>query len=228
MRNYRTSLLQILNNVLPWTVPLQSQVRGRPSSAEDLYSPRSRQDISKTPTTKNTADREVVDGVVVPHLTQGKRGGKEEQEKKECCISAIMKQVTYTVLRLSSGSSINHGRGCVNAQWLCSAGGLSLWMPGLQPWCSYRVPFPLIPQCFVALKWLSFYVLSVHIRLSPLSFSHSNPLFPCPWNLSLNFQPLSIFRVFLQHISLPPFPRRWLWFLRYSARSASASQHSKH
>lgn len=42
-----------------------------------------------------------------------------------------------------SDRAINHERAGVNAQWLCSAGGLSLWMPGLQPHCSTSVLLPL-------------------------------------------------------------------------------------
>lgn len=46
------------------------------------------------------------------------------------------------------GSTINHGRGGVNAQWLCSAGGLSLWMPGPQPQClNMAVPALSLSRC---------------------------------------------------------------------------------
>lgn len=93
-------------------------------------------------------------------------------------------------------SSINHGRGSVNAQWLCSAGGLSLWMPGLQPLCSTRVlPTFLFLLSLSALpRWNGSPCMpSVHIRLSPLSFSSSNSLFPCPWNFSLNYKPALTF-----------------------------------
>lgn len=47
-----------------------------------------------------------------------------------------------------SDNTINHGRGSVNAQWLCSAGGLSLWMPGLQPLCST----PVLPTFLLLLS----------------------------------------------------------------------------
>lgn len=36
---------------------------------------------------------------------------------------------------------------------------------------------------------------SAHIQLSPLSFSNSNPLFPCPWNFSQNFKSCTDFSI---------------------------------
>lgn len=138
-----------------------------------------------------------------------------------------------------SDSPINHGRGSVNAQWLCSAGGLSLWMPGLQPRCSTSVlcTFPLL--LFLSaptLQELTFLACPLCIHLSPLSFNLPSPHFPftfflqlqlspCPWSFWLNFKSsyhfVSLLFSTVQPLS-PSFPQTAALVLRYSARPASA------
>lgn len=104
-----------------------------------------------------------------------------------------------------SDSLINHGRGGVNAQWLCSAGGLSRWMPGFQPLCSTSVLPPCLPLLLllslatVKLRIGSPYMSSEYISLSPLSFNApiSQSLLLSPPDaapLSL-LSPLSILRI---------------------------------
>lgn len=78
--------------------------------------------------------------------TEKKGGGGYEEEGEEggllhLCHLEVghVHSATFVI----NDSPINHERASVNAQWLCSAGGLSLWMPGLQPQCP--TPFSLLP-----------------------------------------------------------------------------------
>lgn len=67
-----------------------------------------------------------------------------------CCLEVGHLQSLAFVL---CDNPINHGMSSVNAQWLCSAGGLSHWIPGLLPLCSANNPFFFSPFLFV--PWYS-------------------------------------------------------------------------
>lgn len=84
----------------------------------------------------------------------------------------------HTATFVISDRPINHGRGSVNAQWLYSAGGLSLWMPGLQPPCSPYFPPTLVPLCCDALKWLSLHALCAHPTLTSFFLPTPIPSLP--------------------------------------------------
>lgn len=88
----------------------------------------------------------------------GLHSEKKEQAKGECCLEVGHVHSAF----VKSDSSINHVRGSVDAQWLRSAGGISLWMPEHQPRWSTRVPSLLVPQCFAALRRLSLQAVLAH------------------------------------------------------------------
>lgn len=100
---------------------------------------------------------------------------------------------------ICSGSPINHVRGSGNTQWRHSAGGLSLWMPGLQPQCT----------------------------LTSSSFSNFILLFSCPWNLSFFLSVCSLQLFPMPNCSCRTtytlfFSTRW-WSLKYSKRPTSTN-----
>lgn len=68
--------------------------------------------------------------------------GKGEAEVMLCFFHLEIGHI-HSAAFVTSDSPINHVRGSVNARCLCSAGGSSLWMPGLQPRCSTPVLPPL-------------------------------------------------------------------------------------
>lgn len=75
-----------------------------------------------------------------------RRGGVGEA--KMLCIFYLEVGHVRSATFVISVSTINHVRGGVNAQWLSSAGGLSLWMPGPQPQCPNTVIPPLSFFCY--------------------------------------------------------------------------------
>lgn len=54
------------------------------------------------------------------------RGRGEEEAAGNVVFLLSSSRSTFVI----GGSTINHVGGGVSAQWLCSAGGLSLWVPG--------------------------------------------------------------------------------------------------
>lgn len=81
------------------------------------------------------------------HVGQRISASEEEGEAGEAgmlCSFYLEVGHVHSATFVISGSTINHVRGGVNAQWLCSAGGLSLWMPGPQPRCTYAAISPAV------------------------------------------------------------------------------------
>lgn len=90
-----------------------------------------------------------------------------------CCLEVGHLQSLAFVL---CDNPINHGMSSVNAQWLCSAGGLSHWMPGLLPLCSASKPFFFSPFLFI--PWYS----EMAFLACPLCTSDTHLFdFLCPW-----------------------------------------------
>lgn len=109
---------------------------------------------------------------------------------------------------VTSDSPINHVRGSVNAQWLCSAGGLSLWMPGLQPRCSTPVLPPLSFSPYPSVLW--------HAEMTPFScplctsdshlflFPTPSPYFPALGTFHKILSPALTFQLKSEHSTVHP------------------------
>lgn len=129
-----------------------------------------------------------------------------------------------------SDSPINHAGAGVNAQWLCSAGGLSLWMPGLQPQCSTVFSQLSFSSC-PSVLWrgeITFLLWPLCVQISPLSFDVLLKFFQPPasdlLNEMLTFVPLSNSlkpQVHLPSSYCPTSHQRIVLILRYSARVTS-------
>lgn len=105
------------------------------------------------------------------------RGERDSEEGEMLCFFRLEVGHVHSVAFVTGDRPINHVRARVDARWLCSAGGASLWVPGLQPRCSGPVPTPC--SCSSApsapsdsLKRLFLLVLCAHLtHLLPLPTS---------------------------------------------------------
>lgn len=63
-------------------------------------------------------------------------GERDAEEGEMLCFFPLEVGHVHSVAFVTGDRPINHVRARVDARWLCSAGGASLWVPGLQPRCS--------------------------------------------------------------------------------------------
>lgn len=156
----------------------------------------------------------------------GLHSEKKEQAKGECCLEVGHVHSAF----VKSDSSINHVRGSVDAQWLRSAGGISLWMPEHQPRWSTRVPSLLVPQSFAALRRLSLQAVLPHP--TPKFHQFKKMLKACSrvcptlssYHFFFSLPFFSVISVSFQHIS----PLFFFFFSKSAGAALAISQFSLH